>query len=483
MAAPGILTGGNKLKLFKLNPTPENATTRSGMFADNPGVTPKYARNRGRRDAEYSDTIARLYIDLTGSGLNLQEFLNQLPAETRPLAQTLVAGGGAGGVGGTGFIDFVLTHAQEGFTEKTQIVNTLTDNYVAFYAGQEAPVFSYTGFVLNTYQDDQRVWLLRLYSDILRGTRLAQRNLIASLRYDSFLVQGYLENLMLSIQSETQLSGQFMFNMRVKQMSIHTPALALPTVSKNLSEGVLPAQTTTEQSTNNARAASTTTDTPPTAQQRPAAQSNADDVTSTKQIPVEPPNEIQQLRNDITNSVSPLSSSSNTSSTPNSTVAVTQADLLVSSGNPTNDGIGGISNIKNSTEIAMQAAITTTAPVEITTQADVVEFSDTEVQPINLVIIENKPVDPREEQYKQAIRDAIPQVCRREPTLADSFSAAVYQKRVPPRNRGAAKITPPANYLFEDSARQNTTAEKPKDVPALVQASLAKAKSNPVFPT
>ena len=184
MVAPGILTGGKNL--FKRNPSEANAESRQGVFGVHPGATPKYALNRGPRDAEYSDTVARIYVELPAT-LKKQDFLLSLPPESRTLGQLLTLGGASGGTAGTGFIDFILQTAQENFQEKTQIVNTLTDNYVAFYAGQEAPLFNYAGTVLNTYQDDQRVWLLKLYRDILRGTRLAQRGLIASLRYDSFI--------------------------------------------------------------------------------------------------------------------------------------------------------------------------------------------------------------------------------------------------------------------------------------------------------
>lgn len=366
MPAPGIITGGNT-SFFKKNPSPGNAESRRGIFGKSPGATPKYALNRGTRDAEYSDTVARLFIELPPT-IAIQDFLKSLPKETQKLGEILATGGASGGTPGTGFIDFILMSSQEGFQEKTQIVNTLTDNYVAFYAGQEAPVFQYSGVVLNTYQDDQRVWLLMLYRDILRGTRLAQRGLIASLRYDSFLVRGYLENLSMGLESSTQMSGRFQFNMRVKEMVIHTPMLALPTVSTQLSVGILPRQTTVGQKTDVVRMATLSTN-PLTAVDQPAAESAAGDFVPTTFTPADPAvfamqqaflkppplDEKQQFEADLTagNLFTPLSTEDTVNFTP----------LRGNTENVTNDGLGGTTNIKNASEETLQSIDPTlTAP-------------------------------------------------------------------------------------------------------------------------
>jgi hypothetical protein len=429
MAGPGILTGGNGKSLFRSNPNKGNATPRMGIYATNPGATPKYARNRGRRDAEYSDTIARLYIELP-STLNIQDFLNGLPEETRALGEVLAHGGSTGGTGGTGFIDFAITSAQESFTEKTQIVNTLTDNYVAFYAGQEAPLFNYSGTVLNTYQDDQRVWLLRLYRDILRGTRLAQRGLIASLRYDSFIVHGYLENLVMTIQSATQMSGQFNFSFRVKEMVIHTPSLSLPTISNNLSVGVLPAQTVSEASTSNARTATVTSDMAPTAQSQPAAISGEDDTVIMSQLDEPPQDEIQEFRAELINQSFFPASGQDAVADANSSIAVSQFDLANATSSPTKDGIAGLSNVWNPNSVVNAAQFLSSADPTLQT----ISIATSTVSTITEPGARPKP----------------------NPTLADTFMATARIQRVPARNRGASKVTPPATYIYEEASIAST---------------------------
>ena len=228
MPAPGIITGSNNpANLF--SPPEEVVSAPRGVFAVNPGATPKYALNAGTRDAEYRDTMARLFIEIEPD--QLEALLLTIPDDVVELARVLLTGGPTGGAGGTGFIDFLLTNAQESLQEKSQVVETLTDTYVVFYSGQSSPVFSYSGTVLNTYQDDQRVWLFKLYRELLRGTRLANRGLFVNLRYDSFIVSGYLENLSMSLSGDSDMAGSFTFQLRVKRMRVITPILAYPTIA------------------------------------------------------------------------------------------------------------------------------------------------------------------------------------------------------------------------------------------------------------
>jgi hypothetical protein len=278
MATPGILSGGAKGQIFRTFAATETEpapTTRLGVFGINPGSTAKYAINRGPRDAEYAESMARMFIELP-KGVSVENFKKTISAAAQPLADVLVSGTGTGGSGGTGFVDFLLTSANENFQEKAQITDTLTDNYVAFYSGQEPPLFQYTGVLLNTYQDDQRIWMLRLYREILRGTKLASRNLIMKLRYDSFIVSGYMETLALGITGETEhTASQFSFTMRVKRMTIITPALGSPTILETaaVSESAIKKSENSLASTLIQRVGITSPEVPPTATTGPAVSS------------------------------------------------------------------------------------------------------------------------------------------------------------------------------------------------------------------
>jgi hypothetical protein len=237
MGLPGVLPGGPGLSYLSSTgaSVAGSGNKSSGVFADYPGATPKYALNQGLRDAEYRETMARLYVQVPATERTL--FVNSCPPESRPLAQIL-CGAGAGAAGGTGFVDFLLTDVQENFQEKVQVVESLSDNFVVYTFGQAAPTFSYSGVLLNTYQDDQRVWMLRLYRDILRSTQLARRRKLARLRYDSVIVSGIFTMHSQGLSAQTQTMASFQFSFIPMQYMIYTPSVGVPTqLSTPFTEG------------------------------------------------------------------------------------------------------------------------------------------------------------------------------------------------------------------------------------------------------
>jgi hypothetical protein len=206
-----------------------NATQSSGVFAKFPGATPKYALNQGPRDNEFRETMARMFIQMPEKERN--QFVQSCPPETRPLAKIL-CGVGEGASGGTGFMDFLLTQAVEPFQEKFQVVESLSDNFIIYVFGQQAPQFQYGGKLLNTWQDDQRVWMLRLYRDILRGTQLARRRKLVRLRYDSVIISGVMVAQQQTVMGTEENSVDFAFTLIPTQYTIFTPAVGAPTKLK-----------------------------------------------------------------------------------------------------------------------------------------------------------------------------------------------------------------------------------------------------------
>ena len=206
-----------------------------GDFGRHPGATPKWAINAGPRDAEYRETMARMFIQMPEQERN--QFVASCPPETRTLAKIL-CGVDSGGAGGTGFVDFLLQTVQESFNEKYQIVESLSDNFVVYMFGQRATPFQYTGMLKNTYQDDQRVWMTRLYLDVLRGTQLARRRKLMRLRYDSVIVSGVLLGLNMNIDGSLIDGVPFNFVMMPTQYTIFTPNIGIPTqLSTAFTEG------------------------------------------------------------------------------------------------------------------------------------------------------------------------------------------------------------------------------------------------------
>jgi hypothetical protein len=217
----------------------QRGNTSRGIFANFPLMTPKYARHNGLADRDGKDTLARMYIKVGGEGKSLKSRItsisNSMPdAESKELVKVLLGSGkNTAQVNRTdnppGYIDFFLQHVQQSFAEKVQVVDVLEDNYVAFFFGQQPPTFTFTGTVLNTYQDDWAMRLLRIYRDLARGTQLARRGLLFYIRYDSVIASGAMLNLTLDLDASNETAIPFSFQLLVKKLHIVYGSYAPPT--------------------------------------------------------------------------------------------------------------------------------------------------------------------------------------------------------------------------------------------------------------
>jgi len=199
------------------------ATSR-GVFSEFPASTPKY-HTSNRTDA--LGTMARLMIPLANDSVR-DKFLKSFRGDPDALviAQSLAVtdksiGGTGFGVFGMGYIDFLLQNANEAYEEKAQVVDVLSDNYVAYYFGQHPPVFNYSGTLLNTYQDDWRRAFHVLYQSIGRGTQLARRRITITLAYDNMAVTGTMMGMSQILTAELQMAASFNFRMLVKRVDTY----------------------------------------------------------------------------------------------------------------------------------------------------------------------------------------------------------------------------------------------------------------------
>ena len=193
-----------------------------GVFSEFPSSTPKWLGSRGERAVDFRETMARMFIQLGEK--ERKRFLDSVDnskrsngpsdaGESRILASVLA---GTEKTGGKGYIDFLLQQADHPHQEKSQVVETLADNYVVYYFGQAAVPFSYAGTVLNTFEDDQAINLLRIYRDMIRGTQLARRRKLLQLRYNGMIVSGSVMNLSLGLTADPETSMSFSFQLLPK---------------------------------------------------------------------------------------------------------------------------------------------------------------------------------------------------------------------------------------------------------------------------
>lgn len=200
-------------------------TKALGVFSSFPTVTEKWSRHIPRK-GDYANTMARMFIRIPPG--DYDKFLGELEdPDTRRIATFLT--GDDAGKGGVGYIDFLLQNALHQYDEKVQICETLSDNYVAFFFGTQAPTFSYRGVLFNTYQDDWTMRMFRIFRDLTRGTQLARRGLVMYLKYDSIIVQGAMTNFRYSLVAGKEMATTFDFNLLVKKVSVIYGALGPPT--------------------------------------------------------------------------------------------------------------------------------------------------------------------------------------------------------------------------------------------------------------
>ena len=221
---------------FKENTASTNRynPNQQGVFALFPAMTPKYARNAGERDAEYKETLARMYLSLAGTDVEAKNaYLRTLPpdANIQALAKVLI---GDTASTGTGFIDFFLDQIQESFSEKVQISEVLSDHYVAYFFGAAPPIFTFSGTLLNSFQDDHSVGMYQAYTYLLRGTECAKRGSLLRLRYDSVIVSGTIVSMSKTLNAQNELAVPFNFQLLVKEyIVVIPPSLATTKVEES----------------------------------------------------------------------------------------------------------------------------------------------------------------------------------------------------------------------------------------------------------
>lgn len=198
-----------------------NVPKPRGVFGEFPGATPKYARNEGRIDNDFRNTMAKLFLPVPKYD---ESFFNTFDDDTTKTLARVIGGtvntSGSGGqtAGGPGYIDFLLQNVQHNLQERSQVVELLADEHVAYFFGQGANVFNYSGTLLNTKQDDQAMNMFRLYRDMLRGSKLASRGTLVSVKYGDLVVSGAIMNFQFSMSAEMEMAVPFSFGLLVKQI-------------------------------------------------------------------------------------------------------------------------------------------------------------------------------------------------------------------------------------------------------------------------
>lgn len=209
---------------------PENSL---GVYAAYPTMSPKYARHSGGRLNVNLGGLARIYIPVSRKDTLDRIKASYNTTKSRQLYkvadQVFGLKKGGGDAVGSGYLDFVLMSVNQALDEKYQVTEVLEDNYVAFFFGQRAPMWTFSGALMNTFQDDWTMNMWRLYSEMGRGTRLAQRGLLMSIRYDSVIISGGMTRFQWDLSSSNELFTSFSFQFLVQNITPLRGSMAPPT--------------------------------------------------------------------------------------------------------------------------------------------------------------------------------------------------------------------------------------------------------------
>jgi hypothetical protein len=168
--------------------------------------------------AEYPSDLskmARLVIPVQKAQYNA--LINSVPARSKDIAMKLFVHDVQSQAG---YLYFLLTQVQEARQEKLQVAETAGDNYVAYAFGGSAPVFNYSGVLMNTQQDDWRTAFVLMYEDYARATALANRRTAALLVYDNVIVAGAMTSLQQMFSADSQRHASFSFSFLVKSYTV-----------------------------------------------------------------------------------------------------------------------------------------------------------------------------------------------------------------------------------------------------------------------
>lgn len=180
------------------------------------GATPKFAKNSGFRHDLYRDTMSRIFVRVEEPELELFRSSVADAHVREQLLPRLIGDPTAN----AGYIDFVLTEMSLQFSENMQITQGLGDGFVLYTFGQNPPMATFQGVLLNTVQDDQATNFTKLYLEVLRATALARRSKLASIRVDTDIYTGAMMNLNLSKRGATEVAVPFSFQFIITRIAV-----------------------------------------------------------------------------------------------------------------------------------------------------------------------------------------------------------------------------------------------------------------------
>lgn len=162
-------------------------------IADSASIYGTSARRPLRGIEIKDDTYATLRVmNDDGTSISLVDAgSNRIASDTDDKMQTGSTQSAARGGRSNNYTNFIIQGVQDVREEKMQIMETFGDSYLFFF-GERPRLLQVSGLLFNTLDFNWRTEFWINYENILRGTKLVQRNARIYLHWDDVIVEGYM---------------------------------------------------------------------------------------------------------------------------------------------------------------------------------------------------------------------------------------------------------------------------------------------------
>lgn len=118
----------------------------------------------------------------------------------------------------TEFVNFFITQVSVTYSEKTQIMTTFGDNEVVYYFGTQPIIFSISGLLFDSMQNDWFSHFIQLYQSVLRGSQLATNFALIQLTLPNMVLTGTISQL--ATNQDSQRDTDIAFSMQFVAKSV-----------------------------------------------------------------------------------------------------------------------------------------------------------------------------------------------------------------------------------------------------------------------
>lgn len=137
-----------------------------------------------------------------------------LQGDGNPLDQAINSGSSKYG----GYADFLLTGIRCSLDEKMQITETFGDGEVVYYFGRQPIMFSFSGILVDSQDNDWFTQFVTMYGHVMRGSKLAQNYELLKIVLPNMELVGTIPHMSWQQDSQNDVQIQFEFQFLAKQV-------------------------------------------------------------------------------------------------------------------------------------------------------------------------------------------------------------------------------------------------------------------------